>query len=240
MIYDTLMVFISILTPIFNGVEFLEQCIRSVKAQTFPDWELWIGVNGHGEDGGIVAQIASRFASSDARIHVVVQGPPLKGKVESLNHLVSLTTTDWIAVLDCDDLWEPQKLERQVHAIHSNASDAVVIGTFCQYFGEQYGKLALEPGYIDPIVLEHHNPIINSSSLIRRKYCNWEYHENHDRIFEDFYLWMKICLSGKKIYNIPEFLVWHRIHKSSAFNSQGKSDHMLRAWYNEQRVRSNM
>lgn len=234
------MVFISILTPIFNGVEFLEQCIRSVKAQTFPDWELWIGVNGHGEDGGIVAQIASRFASSDARIHVVVQGPPLKGKVESLNHLVSLTTTDWIAVLDCDDLWEPQKLERQVHAIHSNASDAVVIGTFCQYFGEQYGKLALEPGYIDPIVLEHHNPIINSSSLIRRKYCNWEYHENHDRIFEDFYLWMKICLSGKKIYNIPEFLVWHRIHKSSAFNSQGKSDHMLRAWYNEQRVRSNM
>ena len=80
------MVFISILTPVFNGVEFLEQCIRSVRSQTFPDWELWIGVNGHGEDGGMVAQLASQYAASDLRIHVVVQGPPLKGKVESFSN----------------------------------------------------------------------------------------------------------------------------------------------------------
>lgn len=233
------MVFISIVTPIFNGVEFLEECIRSVRAQTFPDWEMWIGVNGHGDDGGMVAQVASHFASSDSRIHVVVQGPPLKGKVESLNHLVSLTTTDWISVLDCDDIWEPRKLERQVHMMHSYASDAVVIGTFCQYFGERHGKLVLESGYIDPVILENHNPIINSSSLIRREYCTWEYNDNHDGIFEDFYLWMKICLSGKKIYNIPEFLVWHRIHQSSAFNSQGKTDRTLRQWYIKQRSISN-
>jgi hypothetical protein len=97
----------------------------------------------------------------------------------------------------------------------------------------------LESGYIDPIILERHNPIINSSSLIRREYCTWEYNKNHPEIFEDFYLWMKICLSGRKLYNIPEFLVWHRIHKSSAFNSQGQSDHMLRKWYMEQRVISN-
>jgi|LauGreDrversion4_2_1035121.scaffolds.fasta_scaffold24636_7 glycosyltransferase involved in cell wall biosynthesis len=230
------MVFISILTPVFNGVEFLEQCIRSVRSQTFPDWELWIGVNGHGNDGGMVAQVASYFATSDSRIHVVIQGPPLKGKVESLNHLVSLTTTDWIAVLDCDDLWESRKLEKQVQAIHSYASDAAVIGTFCQYFGERHGNLILESGYIDPIVLEYHNPIINSSSLIRREYCTWEYEENHDGIFEDFYLWMNICLSGKKMYNIPEFLVWHRIHKSSAFNSQGRTDDTLRRWYKNKRI----
>ena len=233
------MVFISILTPVFNGVEFLEQCIRSVKIQTFLDWELWIGVNGHGDDGGMVAQLASHFAASDSRIHVVIQGPPLKGKVESLNHLISLTTTDWIAILDCDDIWEPRKLERQVQEIHSYASDAVVIGTFCQYFGERNDKLVLESGYIDPSVLEHHNPIINSSSLIRREYCTWKYEEHHDGIFEDFYMWMNICLSGKKIYNIPEFLVWHRIHKSSAFNSQGRSDQAIRRWYIEQRIISN-
>jgi teichuronic acid biosynthesis glycosyltransferase TuaG len=229
------MVFVSILTPIFNGVEFLEQCVRSVQAQTFTDWEMWIGVNGHGEYGGMVARFASQFASSDSRIHVVIQGPPLKGKVESLNHLVSLTTTDWIAILDCDDIWEPRKLKRQVEMIDS---DADVIGTFCQYFGERDDKLTLEHGYIDPVILEHHNPIINSSSLIRRELCTWEYHETHFGIFEDFYLWMKICLSGGKLYNIPEFLVLHRIHKSSAFNSQGQSNHLLRQWYIEQRAKS--
>jgi teichuronic acid biosynthesis glycosyltransferase TuaG len=230
------MAFISILTPVFNGVEFLDECIRSVKAQTFTDWELWIGVNGHGEDGGEVAQLASQLVLYDPRIHIVIQGPPLKGKVESLNHLVSFTTSDWIAVLDCDDKWEPLKLEKQVQAIHSHASDVVVVGTFCQYFGELHGKPTLESGYINPTILEHYNPIINSSSLIRREYCNWEYHENHNWIFEDFYLWMKICLSNKKLYNIPEYLVWHRIHKTSAFNSQGQTNDALRAWYKNARI----
>jgi glycosyltransferase involved in cell wall biosynthesis len=230
------MVFISILTPVFNGVEFLHECVRSVKAQTFTDWELWIGVNGHGEDGGEVAQLAYQLVLYDPRIHIVIQGPSLKGKVESLNHLVSLTTSDWIAILDCDDTWEPLKLEKQVQAIHSHASDAAVIGTFCQYFGELHGKPSLESGYIDPTILEHYNPIINSSSLIRREYCNWEYHENHNWIFEDFYLWMKMCLLNKKLYNIPEYLVWHRIHKTSAFNSQGQTNDALRAWYKNARI----
>jgi glycosyltransferase involved in cell wall biosynthesis len=228
------MVFISILTPVFNGVEFLEQCIRSVKIQTFPDWELWIGINGHGDDGGMVAQAASRFAASDSRIHVIIQGPPLKGKVESLNHLVSLTTTEWISVLDCDDIWEPRKLERQIHAIYSHASEAAVVGTFCQYFGERHGKITLESGYIDPAILENHNPIINSSSLIRREFCKWELN-NINYTMDDYQLWMKICLSGGKLYNIPEFLVWHRIHKSSAFNSQGHTNDSLREWYKKER-----
>jgi glycosyltransferase involved in cell wall biosynthesis len=229
------MVFISILTPVFNGVEFLEQCIRSIRSQTFPDWELWIGINGHGNDGGMVAQLASQYAASDSRIHVVIQGPPLKGKVESLNHLASLTKTDWIAILDCDDLWEPLKLERQVHVIYSHASDAAVIGTFCQYFGERYGKLTLESGYIDPAILERHNPIINSSSLIRREYCTWELNEINFAM-DDYHLWMKICLSGGKLYNIPEFLVWHQIHRTSSFNSKGQTNDDLRAWYKKERI----
>jgi glycosyltransferase involved in cell wall biosynthesis len=229
------MVFISILTPVFNGVEFLHECIRSVKAQTFTDWELWIGVNGHGEDGGEVAQLASQLVLYDPRIHIVIQGPPLKGKVESLNHLVSLTTSDWIAILDCDDKWEPLKLEKQVQAIHSHASDAAVVGTFCQYFGELHGKPSLESGYINPAILEHYNPIINSSSLIRREYCQWELNDINFAM-DDYHLWMKMCLSNKKLYNIPEYLVWHRIHKTSAFNSQGQTNNALRAWYKNARI----
>ena len=229
------MVFISILTPVFNGVEFLDECIRSVKAQTFTDWELWIGVNGHGEDGGTVAQLASQLVRYDPRIHIVIQGPPLNGKVESLNHLVSLTTADWIAVLDCDDTWEPLKLEKQVQAIHSHASDAAVVGTFCQYFGELHGKPTLESGYINPTILEQYNPIINSSSLIRREYCQWELNDINFAM-DDYHLWMKICLSGGKLYNIPEYLVRHRIHKTSAFNSQGQTNDALRAWYKNKRT----
>ena len=232
------MVFISILTPVYNGVEYLEQCIRSVRSQTFIDWDLWIGINGHGPDGGGVAYVAQELAKSDPRIHVVIQGLPLKGKVESLNHLVSLTDAPWIAVLDCDDLWEPSKLETQVQAIHSTAKDAAVIGTFCQYFGERYAKITLESGYIDPVVLENHNPIINSSSIIKRSFCHWELNDINFAM-DDYHLWMKICLSGGKLYNIPSYLTWHQIHRTSAFNSKGQTNDALRAWYIQERTKSN-
>jgi len=228
------MVFISILTPVYNGIEFLEHCIHSVLSQTYSDWEMLIGINGHGDTGGEVASIAIKLSSMDPRIRVIIQGPPLKGKVESLNHLVSLTTTPWIAILDCDDLWEPRKLEWQLSAIYHEASDAAVIGTYCQYFGERYGKVTLEAGYIDPAVLEDHNPIINSSSIIRREYCHWELNELNVGM-DDYHLWMKICLSGGKLYTIPNYLVWHQIHNTSAFNSKGQSNFALREWYIQQR-----
>ena len=232
------MVFISILIPVYNGVEFLEQCIHSVLSQTYMDWEVWIGINGHGSDGGEIMPIVRKIAALDPRIHMVIQGPPLKGKVESMNHLVSLATTEWIAVLDCDDVWDRNKLTRQVHTMYHVASDAAVIGTFCRYFGESYAIPNIPSGYVDSQFLEHTNPIINSSSLIRKQYCTWEYNEI-DYGIEDFHLWMKICLSGGKLYNIPEILTWHRIHKTSAFNSQGYSDAPLREWYRLKRITPN-
>jgi len=226
---------ISILIPVYNGIEYLEECITSVIVQTYTDWDVWIGINGHGSDGGIVASIASIIAQKDPRIHVIVQGPPLKGKVESLNHLVSLTTNEWICMLDCDDKWEPTKLEKQVYVLQHDAKDAAVIGTFCRYFGDRDTFLSLPVGYIDPVILESYNPIVNSSSLIKREFCTWKYSEYNPDALEDFYMWMEICLKGGKLYNIPEFLTWHRIHTTSAFNSKGHSDEPIRRWYYEQR-----
>jgi len=233
------MVFISVLIPLYNGIEFLDEAINSVLTQTYPDWDLWIGINGHGSDGGEVAKIAMKFTEMDPRIHVVIQGPPLKGKVESLNHLVTLVSTDWIAVLDCDDVWAPNKLASQLQVIYHEAPDAVVIGTFCRYFGESYVIPYLPPGYINPEQFDDHNLIINSSSLIKKQYCNWEYHETTNQALEDYYLWMKISLAGGKLYNIPSILTYHRIHKASAFNSKGHSDFDLRKWYHHERIKLN-
>ena len=82
------MVAVSILTPVYNGIEYLEECVKSVLLQTFQDWELLIGINGHGVTGGEAARIAKEL-SQDPRIRVIVQPPPLTGKVESLHHLLS-------------------------------------------------------------------------------------------------------------------------------------------------------
>ena len=223
---------VSIIIPLYNGVEYLEECVRSVIAQTFTNWEILIGINGHGYDGGEVAPIAHTIAALDPRIKVVIQPPPLHGKVESSNNLIIRSKADWICVLDCDDKWEPTKLEKQFEASNSVAKDAAVIGTFCQYFGELSGIVPVPAGLIHPSQLERGNPVVNSSAMIRREYCYWKY-EDVSETMEDYSLWMNISLQGKELYNVPEMLTWHRIHKTSAFNSKNISDIPLRTRYSQ-------
>jgi glycosyltransferase involved in cell wall biosynthesis len=224
------MPFITILTPVYNGVEYLEECALSVLSQTFKDWELLIGVNGHGESGGAVAATAQRIAALDARIKVIVQPPPLQGKVDSLNDLMKHVTSPWVCLLDCDDKWHPAKLEIQVDTQKSIAAEAVVIGTQCEYFGESTGSPYIPHGYIDPHIFEQFNPIINSSAMIRADLCTWEYNEINNFI-EDYYLWTNIALAGLPMYNLPHILTYHRIHKSSAFNSKNLSDAGIKERY---------
>jgi len=227
------MAFITILIPLYNGIEFLEECIDSIIAQTFTDWNVLIGINGHGEDGGLIVNTVKKMTEKDSRIQYIIQPPPLQGKVESLNHMVCVTTSDWIALIDCDDKWENNKLERQVEALHHAAKDAAVIGTYARIFGERDDYLTLSAGYINPAELERHNPIVNSSVLIRKEFCTWEYNEYTGNALEDYNLWMHICLLDKKLYNVPEYLTWHRIHSTSAFNSKGHSNDSIRAAYSK-------
>ena len=89
--------FISILIPMYNGIEFLEECLASIIQQTYPHWIAYVGINGHGSDGGEVALRAKEIAERDPRIHVLIQGPIIKGKVASLNQLMETISTDWVA-----------------------------------------------------------------------------------------------------------------------------------------------
>jgi glycosyltransferase involved in cell wall biosynthesis len=219
---------VSVIIPLYNGVEYLEECVRSVIAQTCTDWEILIGINGHGYDGGSVAPIARNIAALDSRIKVCIQPPPLKGKIESSLDLVAKSSANWICMLDCDDKWEPAKLERQIEASRTVAKNAAVIGSFCHYFGDLSGIVPVPAGFIHPSQLERGNPVVNSSAMIQRDYCIWK-----DEELEDYSLWMNISLQGKDLYNVPEFLTWHRIHKSSAFNSKHISDVPLRNRYSQ-------
>ncbi len=222
--------FFSILIPLFNGVEFLAECLESVGRQTFCDWELLIGINGHG-DGlgklGILERVKG-IVGTDARIRILVQ-PQVRGKVQSLNDLVKQARGSWICLLDTDDIWAPQKLEEQCKAIRGVAKTACAVGTWCVYFGEMQGAPSLPGGWLDPAQLAEVNPIINSSVSIQRCLAHWKHPALANGIMEDYDLWMRIALAGGKLYNIPKHLVGHRIHSSSAFNSQHQDPTALQA-----------
>jgi glycosyltransferase involved in cell wall biosynthesis len=213
---------VSILMPIYNGIEFLHESLPSIRRQTHKDWELLIGINGHIDPKPFV-EIAENLRNGDERIRIFTQ--TTRGKSESLNDLMRYVTADWVALLDVDDLWDITKLEEQIAAIRP---DMAVVGTQCRYFGDLNGSPAIPTGYIDPAVLKTLNPIINSSSLTRKEHCGWT---NNWHGIEDYEMWMRICLAGGKLFNLPKILVSHRIHRDSAFNGKQQDVGGLRRTY---------
>ena len=207
---------ISILMPIYNGIEFIDESVSSVINQTFTEWELIIAINGHPEDSDVYLT-AKEYQSKNAKIRVL-DFFKIKGKSNTLNEMIKVCNFSYIALLDVDDIWHPQKLEIQSQAL--NRYD--VIGSNCVWFGDRPGIVPQIPtGDISNVNFSLVNPIINSSSIIKKELCFWN--EKLDGI-EDYDLWLRLRIQNKKFFNFKEILVKHRIHTASAFNSKGNGN----------------
>lgn len=228
---------VSILTPVYNGWEFLEECALSVFLQEYKlnqagpalfTWEWLIGVNGHGESGGPALVAAKRVEQLAKVANIegvgsirIVNLPSTKGKVAAMNELAAMAAGEWVAVLDCDDTWEREKLVTQWMAAHGEAADAAVIGTLTYYFGEIVSNGPTLPlKWVSPLCLMDLNPMVNSSTILRREHAHWE--DNFG--LDDYDLWFRIVLAGGKLYNVPLRLTHHRIHAASAFNGKRGQD----------------
>lgn len=121
---------ITILMPIYNGIEFIEESISTILYQTFNNWELIIGINGHPENSNVY-KTAKKYEKRDKRIRVLDMYN-IKGKAQALNEMLKYSNNEWISLLDVDDKWLPKKLESQIP--YTNIYD--VIGTMCKYFGD--------------------------------------------------------------------------------------------------------
>lgn len=208
---------ISILMPIYNGIEYINDSVQSVLDQTFQDWELIIAVNGHPQNS-MVFQIAKDYENIDKRIRVY-DFHTVKGKANTLNEMIVFCKFDYVAILDVDDIWLPEKLKIQTQLLKQNIYD--VVGTKCVYFENLEGTIPKIPvGDISNFDFREVNPIINSSAVLKKDMGYWS--EEFSGV-EDYHLWMRLRKVGNKFYNIDEVLVKHRIHPTSAFNTQDHS-----------------
>jgi glycosyltransferase involved in cell wall biosynthesis len=208
---------VSILIPLYNGIEFLETSLSSIKNQTYSHWEVIIGINGH----TIESEVYKR-AKNYENEKIFVKWYPFKNKVDTLNEMVKDCNYDIICLLDVDDYWLETKLEKQIEILKKGKYD--VIGTLCQYFGEQDIINIVDIGELNPNIFYSYNPIINSSIMMQKKDAVWRKLFNHMEL-EDYDLWLKLNSEGKKFYNISEPLVMHRIHSDSAFN--GRNNYLV-------------
>lgn len=101
---------ISIITPVYNSADLIQSTIDSIQQQTYPQWEL-ILVNDASQDDSLA--ICQTYADADERIKVI-DLPVNQGAAVARNTGLEQAQGEYIAFVDSDDVWAPEKLERQL------------------------------------------------------------------------------------------------------------------------------
>lgn len=122
---------ISIIINCYNGSAFLSDAINSIFAQTYPNWEIIFWDNHSTDDS---AAIFKSF--NDDRLHYYY-APTHTPLGEARNQAFSCVRGEWVAFFDCDDIWLPDKLEKQINLIlRGNLDIGIVYGQMLVLYDE--------------------------------------------------------------------------------------------------------
>lgn len=217
---------VSIVMPAYNAEKYIENAVQSVLSQTVDSWELII-VDDCSTDS--TAAIASKLASGDERIHLH-RNFSNKGAAESRNAGLKLCTGKYVALLDSDDLWLPDKLERQIDRLEKSEADIV----YCSYaIIDQSGK----PEYKDFIVpedVDFQSALIKSVMSCSTTVFTREIAQNYSfplkYYHEDLAMWLKLLKDGKKAVGISDVLASYRVRDDS------RASNKIRSAYNRWEV----
>lgn len=159
---------VSVVLPVYNGMAYLREAVRSVVQQTCRSWELVV-VDDGSTDG------AAEWVSSvaDDRVRVVVE--PHTGNLSHVRNVgIASSAGRWVAFLDADDVWLPHKLERQL-AFHAANPDVrwsytgrILIDAGGNRMSERDGTWNAIDGWILPHLLVHRAAIASPTMMIER------------------------------------------------------------------------
>ena len=221
---------ISIITPIYNSEKYLEAAISSVQHQTYPNWELILI-----DDASIDSseKIAREFYSEDPRI-VYEKFSVNRGPAVSRNRAIELAKGEYIAFLDSDDFWAPDKLEIQLGFMEKNACDV----SFSSYRlvdeqGNSLGRRVAAMPILSYQKLLRNNYIGNLTGMYRSGSIGKVY-SPPIRKRQDWGVWLEaIRRSGKPALGIPLDLSFYRKRKDSvSTNKFGLLKHNLMFYKN--------
>ena len=202
---------VSVLMPVYNGEEYIREAIDSVLSQTLRDFELII-INDGSTDNSI--QIIKSY--SDPRI-VLVNSATNSGVIATLNKGIDAARGDYIARLDADDIAMPERFEKQVDFLDSH-QDYGFYGSSATIIDQAGNKLQdWIYTYEAPTLPSHllfRNVFIHSSIMVRAAILKvLPYHADY-YVAEDYFSWVKVAADWK-MYNSPECLVKHRVHRTN-------------------------
>ncbi len=208
---------VTVVIPTYNHAHFLGETLRSVLAQTVSDWEA-IVVNNYSEDDTV--EVVESF------------GDPRIGLVNFANHGViaasrnlgiEKASAEWVAFLDSDDIWRPEKLQRCLDAAGEQV-DVVGHGLVMFRNGETIRTILSGPEsrarYRN--LLYGGSCMTPSAILIRTEFLKGLGGFSEDRAYitaEDYELWLKMARDDARFVFLPDLLTDYRVHGDNASNS---------------------
>jgi len=203
---------VSVITPVYNSEKYLEAAITSVQNQTYFNWEL-ILVDDASTDGS--ANIAREFYTEDSRIKYL-KLPNNSGPAIARNKAIEIAQGEYIAFLDSDDFWAPDKLEIQLEFMQKHRCDV----SFSSYLLVDENGNSLQRKIVAMPELSYQKQMRNNYiGNLTGMYCA----ATLGKVFcpqlkkrQDWAMWLEaIKRSGKPAMGIPSVLSYYRKRKDS-------------------------
>ena len=209
----------SVVIPAYNCEAYIEQSVRSALAQTLGEIEILAVEDGSADKTG---EKLRRLAAEDGRIRLLRNGEN-RGVAESRNRGVAEARADWVAFLDGDDAWLPEKLEKQFKLQRETGAEFLYTGAVCMDSGgETLARRFTPPESLSYRQLLRGNEIVCSSVLLRRELL-LAHPVAHSELHEDYICWLRILEGGLTARGLPEPLLRYRLAEKSKSRNKLRS-----------------
>lgn len=213
---------ISIIMAVYNAEKTIEYAIDSVLNQTYPNFELLV-INDCSTDG--TAELVSSIMAKDCRVRLI-SNEKNSGVSCTRKNGLNEAKGAWIAILDSDDAWAPEKLEKQIALQKKMNAELLFTGSaFMDSDGHAIDWYLHAPERVTYRQLLKQNVLSNSSALVRKELYA-KYYAIGDKMHEDFAIWLGILKEGREAYGVDEPLLIYRIAKSSKSGNKIKAARM--------------
>lgn len=215
---------VSVVMPACNAERFVEEAVMSVLGQTVSDLELIVIDDGSSDK---TRQIVGRIAERDDRVRLVVNEENI-GVAKSRNRGLDLSRGTYTALLDSDDYWHGDMLERMIARAQQTGADLI----YCSYaMVDESGKKVCND-FIVPEEADYAYSLVRSvitcSTVLMTRRIVDAYRFPDDVYHEDIAMWFTILKEGGTACGVPEILAVYR--QRSGSRSSGKLKSAWRRW----------
>lgn len=200
----------SVVIPAYNASAFLPQTIESVQRQTFEDFEILIIDDGSTDD---TLDIIKKYKETDSRIHFITQRN--QGVSRARNTGIEAAEGKYIAFLDSDDIWMPNKLK--IHFEHFQSDSKIGLSyarvefiDWQGYSAHQYSNLRLKNVLPKHLYIENLICTPSNAVIVKDIFKSNEGFDGYLSGYADIELFLRISLLGWKVEGINQVLVMYR------------------------------